>query len=44
MFFSYFPFERSGISVLFSAFPVRPARSFNIETICQNPGNETDFN
>ena len=34
------------ISVLFSAFPVRPARSFglfNIETICHNPGNENDF-
>ena len=32
-----------GISVLSSAFPVRPAKSlgpFNIETICHNLGNE----
>ena len=38
-----------GISVLSSAFPVRPARRlgiFNIETIhvCHNLGNENDFN
>ena len=35
------------ISVLFSAFPVRPAGSlglFNMETLCHNPGNENDFN
>ena len=35
-----------GISVLSSAFPVRPARSlgiFNTETICHNLGNENDF-